>query len=101
MRLFTQALLVDSWYDIYLGVVVLVRVMDGYLRKGQKIKFMSNGATRDIDRVGMFTPKKVELDMLGPGEMGFITASIKDISETQVGDTWVASYGDYSRAFGA
>ncbi|MGH1398490.1 MAG: translation elongation factor 4 [Alphaproteobacteria bacterium] len=83
----TKALLVDSWYDIYLGVVVLVRVMDGYLRKGQKIKFMSNGATRDIDRVGMFTPKKVELDYLGPGEMGFITASIKDISETNVGDT--------------
>jgi GTP-binding protein LepA len=83
----TKALLVDSWYDIYLGVVVLVRVVDGYLRKGQKIKFMSSGATRDIDRVGMFTPKKVELDMLGPGEMGFITASIKDISETNVGDT--------------
>ena len=83
----TKALLVDSWYDIYLGVVVLVRVMDGYLRKGQKIKFMSNGATREIDRVGMFTPKKVELDILGPGEMGFITASIKDISETNVGDT--------------
>ncbi len=83
----TKALLVDSWYDTYLGVVVLVRVMDGYLRKGQKIKFMSNGATREIDRVGMFTPKKVELDALGPGEMGFITASIKDISETNVGDT--------------
>lgn len=83
----TKALLVDSWYDIYLGVVVLVRVMDGYLRKGQRIKFMSNGATREIDRVGMFTPKKVELDVLGPGEMGFITASIKDISETNVGDT--------------
>ena len=83
----TKALLVDSWYDIYLGVVVLVRVMDGYLKKGQKIKFMSNGATRDIDRVGMFTPKKVELDMLGPGEMGFITASIKSIDETNVGDT--------------
>ena len=83
----TKALLVDSWYDIYLGVVVLVRVMDGYLKKGQRIKFMSNGATRDIDRVGMFTPKKVELDYLGPGEMGFITASIKDISETSVGDT--------------
>lgn len=83
----TKALLVDSWYDIYLGVVILVRVMDGHLRKGQKIKFMSNGATRDIDRVGMFTPKKVELDSLGPGEMGFITASIKDISETSVGDT--------------
>lgn len=83
----TKALLVDSWYDIYLGVVVLVRVIDGYLRKDQKIKFMSNGATREIDRVGMFTPKKVELDALGPGEMGFITASIKDISETNVGDT--------------
>ncbi len=83
----TKALLVDSWYDIYLGVVVLVRVMDGYLKKGQRIQFMSNGATRDIDRVGMFTPKKVELDALGPGEMGFITASIKDISETSVGDT--------------
>ena len=83
----TKALLVDSWYDIYLGVVVLVRVIDGTLKKGQKIKFMSNGATREIDRVGMFTPKKVELPELGPGEMGFITASIKDISETNVGDT--------------
>lgn len=83
----TKALLVDSWYDIYLGVVVLVRVIDGHLKKGQKIKFMSSGATREIDRVGMFTPKKVELPELGPGEMGFITASIKDISETNVGDT--------------
>ncbi len=83
----TKALLVDSWYDTYLGVVVLVRVIDGYLRKGQKIKFMSNGRTREIDRVGMFTPKHVLLDELGPGEMGFITASIKDISETNVGDT--------------
>ena len=83
----TKALLVDSWYDIYLGVVVLVRVIDGTLRKGQKIRFMSNGRTREIDRVGMFTPKKVELAELGPGEMGFITASIKDISETNVGDT--------------
>ena len=83
----TKALLVDSWYDAYLGVVILVRVLDGYLKKGQKIKFMSNGATREIDRVGMFTPKHVLLDALGPGEMGFITASIKDISETNVGDT--------------
>ncbi len=83
----TKALLVDSWYDIYLGVVVLVRIIDGTLRKGQKIKFMSNGKTREIDRVGMFTPKHVLLDELGPGEMGFITASIKDISETNVGDT--------------
>ena len=83
----TKALLVDSWYDSYLGVVILVRVIDGYLKKGQKIKFMRAGATREIDRVGMFTPKKVMLDALGPGEMGFITASIKEISETRVGDT--------------
>jgi translation elongation factor EF-4 len=83
----TKALLVDSWYDAYLGVVILVRVIDGYLRKGQKIKFMKGGATREIDRVGMFTPKHVLLDVLGPGEMGFITASIKDISDTKVGDT--------------
>ncbi len=83
----TKALLVDSWYDSYLGVVILVRVIDGYLKKGQKIRFMSNGRAREIDRVGMFTPKKVELPALGPGEMGFITASIKDISDTLVGDT--------------
>ncbi|MEM6780244.1 MAG: translation elongation factor 4 [Pseudomonadota bacterium] len=83
----TKALLVDSWYDAYLGVVILVRVIDGYLKKGQKIRFMKAEATRDIDRVGMFTPKHVLLDELGPGEMGFITASIKDISETKVGDT--------------
>jgi GTP-binding protein LepA len=83
----TKALLVDSWYDAYLGVVVLVRVIDGYLKKGQKIRLMSAGATREIDRVGIFTPKLVQLDALGPGEMGFITAQIKDISDTKVGDT--------------
>ncbi len=83
----TKALLVDSWYDAYLGVVILVRVIDGYLKKGQKIKFMKAGVAREIDRVGMFTPKPVMLDILGPGEMGFITASIKDISETKIGDT--------------
>lgn len=83
----TKALLIDSWYDTYLGVVILVRVIDGTLRKGQKIKFMSNGATREIDRVGIFTPKHVLIDELGPGEMGFITASIKEITETKVGDT--------------
>ncbi len=82
-----KALLVDSWYDSYLGVVILVRVMDGYLKKGQRIQFLNTRAVRDIDRVGMFAPKPVLLDALGPGEMGFITASIKDISETQVGDT--------------
>ncbi len=83
----TKALLVDSWYDTYLGVVILVRVIDGYLRKGQKVRFMGTGATRDIDRVGIFTPKHEMLEELGPGEMGFITASIKDITETKVGDT--------------
>lgn len=83
----TKALLVDSWYDAYLGVVILVRVVEGTLKKGQKIRFMRAGSTREIDRVGMFTPKPVMLDELGPGEMGFITASIKDISDTKVGDT--------------
>lgn len=83
----TKALLIDSWYDAYLGVVILVRVKDGFLRKGQKIKFMNTGAERIIDRVGVFTPKHLITDVLGPGEMGFITAGIKEISETQVGDT--------------
>lgn len=82
-----KALLVDSWYDAYLGVVILVRVIDGYLKKGQKVRFMNARATRDIDRVGFFSPKPVLIDALGPGEMGFITAGIKDIEETQVGDT--------------
>lgn len=83
----TKALLVDSWYDAYLGVVILVRVVDGYLRKGMKVRFMGTGATREIDRVGIFTPKHILVDELGPGEMGFITAAIKEISETKVGDT--------------
>lgn len=82
-----KALLVDSWYDAYLGVVILVRVVDGVLRKGDKVKFMSNNAVRDVERVGMFTPKHVLLNELGAGEIGFITASIKDISEAKVGDT--------------
>ncbi|HAX91205.1 MAG TPA: elongation factor 4 [Rhodospirillaceae bacterium] len=81
------ALLVDSWYDAYLGVVILVRVVNGTIRKGQKIRFMATGAVRDVDRVGIFTPKKVELNELGPGEVGFITAGIKQISDTKVGDT--------------
>jgi GTP-binding protein LepA len=82
-----KALLVDSWYDAYLGVVVLVRVVDGTLRKGMKVRFMATAATRDIDRVGYFTPKKIEVPELGPGEVGFITAGIKQISDTKVGDT--------------
>lgn len=83
----TKALLVDSWYDAYLGVVILVRVIDGYLKKGMKVRFMGTKATREIERVGIFTPKHVQVDALGPGEMGFITAAIKEISETKVGDT--------------
>ena len=82
-----KALLVDSWYDSYLGVVILVRVVDGTIKKGQKVRFMATGAVRDADRVGIFAPKKVEIGELGPGEMGFITAGIKQISDTKVGDT--------------
>jgi GTP-binding protein LepA len=82
-----QAMLVDSWYDPYLGVVILVRVMDGVIKKGQQVKFMAAGTTHLIDRVGCFTPKRVELPELGPGEIGFITAQIKEVAETRVGDT--------------
>ena len=82
-----KALLVDSWYDAYLGVVILVRVVDGELRNGQTIKFMATGAEHPVDRVGFFTPKKVLCDALRPGEMGFITAGIKAIADTKVGDT--------------
>ncbi|HEU0309970.1 MAG TPA: translation elongation factor 4 [Sphingomicrobium sp.] len=82
-----KAMLVDSWYDPYLGVVVLVRVMDGVLKKGQQIKFMQAGTTHLVDRVGCMTPKIEQLTELGPGEIGFITAQIKEIAEARVGDT--------------
>src|SRR5579872_5923810 len=82
-----KALLVDSWYDAYLGVVVLFRVVDGVLKKGMRIRMMGTDAAYDVDRVGIFTPKRVELDELGPGEIGFLTASIKDVADTRVGDT--------------
>ncbi len=82
-----KALLVDSWYDAYLGVIVLVRVIDGKLAKGQTIKMMGTGARYQVDRVGVFTPKKTSVDALGPGEVGFITASIKEVADTRVGDT--------------
>ncbi len=81
------AMLVDSWYDPYLGVVILVRVMDGTLKKGQQIKFMQAGTTHLIDRVGCFTPKRTDLTEIGPGEIGFITAQIKDVAQARVGDT--------------
>jgi GTP-binding protein LepA len=82
-----KALLVDSWYDSYLGVVVLLRVVDGRLKKGQRVRLMGTGATYETDRVGIFTPKMVDWASLGPGEIGFLTASIKDVADTRVGDT--------------
>ena len=81
------ALLVDSWYDQYLGVVILVRVRDGRLKRGQRIRMMSTGAAHQIEQVGVFTPKMVPTDDLGPGEMGFITAAIKTVADCNVGDT--------------
>jgi GTP-binding protein LepA len=82
-----QALLVDSWYDAYLGVVILVRVREGILKTGAKIKLMSTGALHQVDRVGAFTPKAVTMGELGPGEIGFITAGIKAVADCAVGDT--------------
>jgi GTP-binding protein LepA len=82
-----KALLVDSWYDVYLGVIVLVRIVDGTLKEGDRIQMMGTGAVYDVDRVGVFTPKKVEVAELGPGEIGFLTASIKEVADTRVGDT--------------
>ena len=82
-----KAMLVDSWYDPYLGVVILVRVIDGAIRKGQQVKFMQAGTTHLVDRVGCFRPKIEPLGELGPGEIGFITAQIKEVAETRVGDT--------------
>ncbi|HEY4774415.1 MAG TPA: translation elongation factor 4, partial [Xanthobacteraceae bacterium] len=82
-----KALLVDSWYDPYLGVVVLVRVVDGVLRRGARIRMMGTGASCEVDRIGVFTPKMREADELGPGEIGFLTASIKEVADTRVGDT--------------
>src|SRR3982751_5582109 len=82
-----KALLVDSWYDVYLGVVVLVRVVDGELKRGQRIKLVSTDASYLIDRVGIFRPKQETTDKLGPGEIGFLTAAIKEVADTRVGDT--------------
>ncbi len=82
-----KAMLVDSWYDPYLGVVILIRVIDGIIKKGQNVKFMAGGTTHLVDRVGAFRPKIEQMTELVAGEIGFITAQIKDISETRVGDT--------------
>jgi GTP-binding protein LepA len=82
-----KAMLIDSWYDPYLGVVVLVRVVDGLLKKGARIRLMSTGAVHPVDRVGIFRPKQEMRDILGPGEVGFFTAAIKEVADTRVGDT--------------
>ncbi|WP_271895422.1 translation elongation factor 4 [Candidatus Phyllobacterium onerii] len=82
-----KAMLVDSWYDAYLGVIVLVRIIDGVLKKGQTIRMMGTGAKYPVERTGVFTPKMLAVDELGPGEFGFITASIKEVADTRVGDT--------------
>jgi len=82
-----KALLVDSWYDAYLGVIVLVRVMDGTLKAGTKVRMMGSGARHLIDKVGVFTPKMTEVAALGPGEIGYLTASIKSVADCEVGDT--------------
>ncbi len=83
----TRALLVDSWYDSYLGVVILVRVVDGKLSRGQKIKFMATGAEYTVDKIGYFTPKMVDVDTLNTGEVGFIITGMKTIHDCKVGDT--------------
>lgn len=82
-----KALLVDSWYDTYLGVMVLVRIIDGTLKKGMRVKMMAADTEHLVDRVGVFKPKDTLVDELGPGEVGFFTASIKEVSQTNVGDT--------------
>ncbi len=82
-----KAMLVDSWYDSYLGVIVLVRIMDGVLKKGDRIRMMSTDTTQLVDRIGVFRPGMVPIDELGPGEIGFLTASIKQVRDTRVGDT--------------
>ncbi|HET7333838.1 MAG TPA: translation elongation factor 4 [Rhizomicrobium sp.] len=82
-----KALLVDSWYDAYLGVVVLVRVLDGEIKKGQRVRMIMSDAVYQIEQVGTFNPKKTAVEKLGPGEVGYITAAIKQVADTQVGDT--------------
>ncbi len=82
-----RALLIDSWYDTYLGVIILVRVFEGTLKKGMKIRMMSNGAAHVVEQVGIFTPKKINLEALEPGEVGFIITGIKQVADTNIGDT--------------
>jgi GTP-binding protein LepA len=82
-----KAMLVDSWYDAYLGVIVLVRIIDGVLKKGERVRMLSNDSVHHVDRIGVFRPQMEVIDELGPGEIGFLTASIKQVRDTRVGDT--------------
>tara|TARA_B110000090_G_scaffold207679_1_gene259648 strand:- start:970 stop:2769 length:1800 start_codon:yes stop_codon:yes gene_type:complete len=82
-----KAMLVDSWYDSYLGVIVLVRIIDGQMKRNDRLRFMSNDTVHQIDKIGVFRPQMENVDVLGPGEIGFITASIKQVRDTRVGDT--------------
>ena len=82
-----KAMLIDSWFDPYLGILILVRIVDGKLFKGQKIRFMSTKVSHNIEKLGIFTPKIINVDELGPGEIGFITASVKTVADCKVGDT--------------
>jgi GTP-binding protein LepA len=93
-----KAMLIDSWYDPYLGVVILVRVIDGVIKKGLHVKFMQGSTEHLIDRVGCFTPKRVDLPELGPGEIGFITAQIKEVEQAKVGDTITTVKGGATKA---
>ena len=93
-----KAMLVDSWYDPYLGVVILVRVIDGVIKKGLQVKFMAGGTTHLIDRVGCMRPKIEQLSELGPGEIGFITAQIKEVADAKVGDTITTAKGGATQA---
>lgn len=82
-----KALLIDSWYDTYLGVVILVRIYDGYMKKGQKIKMLSNGSEYTVEELGYYTPKNHKVEQLGPGEIGYLVANIKSVQDTKIGDT--------------
>ncbi len=82
-----KAMLVDSWYDTYLGVVVLIRVMDGVIKKGERIKMMKTGAVYGVDKLAVLKPQMVDIKELGPGEIGIFTGSIKQVRDTRVGDT--------------
>lgn len=93
-----KAMLVNSWYDPYLGVVILVRVIDGVIKKGVNVKFMQGATEHLIDRVGCFTPKRIDLPELGPGEIGFITAQIKEVEQAKVGDTITTVKGGATQA---